>query len=535
MKKTKMLRTLLNSNKTEFIMEAHNGISAKIVEEAGFSGIWGSGLTISASHGVRDNNELSWTQVLSCAEFMSDITEIPILLDGDTGYGNFNNMRRLIKKLEQINIAGVCIEDKIFPKTNSFIRGEKQPLADIEEFCGKIKAGKDAQIDNDFCIVARTESLITGYDMEVALERADRYYNAGADAILIHSKISKADEIIDFMNSWHKKCPVVIVPTKYYSTPTKVFEDVGISLVIWANHLLRASIKAMQHTTKEIYTSQSLIYIEDKVATLAEVFRLQNDVELQEAENLYLKKNDSMNAIILASNRGEEFGELTESIPKSMLKVNGKPILEKLITMFQDAKISDISVIRGYKKESINYPEINLIDNDKYQETGELYSLIQAKNKIKGDCIITYGDIVLRKFILNNLIQEAGDIVVVVDSLKSPGNGKLDHVKCSEIDSDLNSKNDIFLNSMEFSEQKSSQDYDGEWIGMLKTSTSGSKILVKALEELEMKDNFYNLNMSDLFSHLISFGVKIKVIYIHGNWVDMDNIKDYVKGSNLLF
>ena len=108
MKKTTQLRTMVNSPEMAFLMEAHNGLSAKIVEEAGFKGIWGSGLSISAALGVRDNNEASWTQVLDVLEFMSDATTIPILLDGDTGYGNFNNMRRLVKKLEQRDIAAVC-------------------------------------------------------------------------------------------------------------------------------------------------------------------------------------------------------------------------------------------------------------------------------------------------------------------------------------------------------------------------------------------------------------------------------------------
>src|SRR6478735_7379743 len=129
MKKTTQLRNLINSNQLESIMEAHNALSAKIVEETGFKGIWGSGLSMSAALGVRDNNEASWTQVLEVLEFMSDATTIPILLDGDTGYGNFNNARRLVKKLEQRDIAGVCIEDKQFPKTNSFLNGQLQPMA----------------------------------------------------------------------------------------------------------------------------------------------------------------------------------------------------------------------------------------------------------------------------------------------------------------------------------------------------------------------------------------------------------------------
>ena len=108
-----------------FLMEAHDGLSARIAQEAGFEGIWASGLTISASFGVRDNNELSWTQVVDHVAFMTEAVDVPILLDGDTGYGNFNNMRRLVRKLEQVGVAGVVIEDKLFPKTNSFLRSER--------------------------------------------------------------------------------------------------------------------------------------------------------------------------------------------------------------------------------------------------------------------------------------------------------------------------------------------------------------------------------------------------------------------------
>ncbi|MHC4454557.1 MAG: phosphoenolpyruvate mutase, partial [Planctomycetota bacterium] len=223
MNKTTQLKQMILSPQLEFLMEAHSGMSAKIVEEAGFKGIWGSGLSISGSLGVRDNNEASWTQILDVLEFMSDATTIPILMDGDTGYGNFNNMRRLVKKLEQRGVAGVCIEDKIFPKTNSFLREETQPLANIDEFCGKIKAGKDVQNDNDFVIVARVEAFIAGWGLKEALKRAEAYHQAGADAILVHSKLPNASEIFNFMKEWGNRAPIVIVPTKYYTTPTDEF------------------------------------------------------------------------------------------------------------------------------------------------------------------------------------------------------------------------------------------------------------------------------------------------------------------------
>ena len=198
MKKTTQLRKMIGSKDLEFIMEAHNGLSARVVEEAGFKGIWASGLSISAALGVRDNNEASWTQVLEVVEFMADATQVPILLDGDTGFGNFNNARRLVQKLEQRGCAAVCIEDKLFPKTNSFIDGEKQALADIDEFAGKIKSMKDAQGDPDFCVVARLEAFIAGWGLEEMLRRAEAYHKAGADALLIHSKKKTPDQVLAF-------------------------------------------------------------------------------------------------------------------------------------------------------------------------------------------------------------------------------------------------------------------------------------------------------------------------------------------------
>jgi len=288
LKKTTQFKQMLQSNQVEFLMEAHSGMSAKIVQETGFKGIWGSGLSISAALGVRDNNEASWTQVLEVLEFMSDATTIPILVDADTGYGNFNNVRRLVHKLEQRDVAAMCIEDKMFPKTNSFIDGESQPLADMAEFAGKIKAAKDTQKDPDFCVVARVEALIAGWGMDEALRRAEAYHEAGADAILMHSKKSNPDEILAFMAEWKQRCPVVIVPTMYYSTPVEAFEQAGVSVVIWANHLMRASIASMQQTAAKIFKARSLMPVEKEIVSVKEIFRLQAADELQRAEDLYL-------------------------------------------------------------------------------------------------------------------------------------------------------------------------------------------------------------------------------------------------------
>jgi phosphoenolpyruvate phosphomutase len=288
MSKAGQFRRLLESDVTEFILEAHDALSAKIVEEAGFKAIWASGLSIAASLGVRDNNEASWTQVLGVAEFMSDATSIPVMLDADTGYGNFNNVRRLVRKLEQRDIPAMCIEDKLFPKRNSFAPGEQQPLADAEEFALKIQAAKDAQTDPNFSVVARVEAFIAGWGLDEALRRADAYRKAGADAILVHSKRHDADEITAFMNAWGDSGPVVIIPTMYPQVPTEHYESLGVRLVIWANHLLRSSISAMQHTARTINDERSLDSVEHVIAPVAEIFRLQDADELAAAEARYL-------------------------------------------------------------------------------------------------------------------------------------------------------------------------------------------------------------------------------------------------------
>ena len=484
MKKSTQLKNLINSEKTEFLMEAHSGLSAKIVEEAGFKGIWGSGLAISASLGVRDNNEVAWTQILDVMEFMSDSATIPILLDGDTGYGNFNNMRRLVKKLEQRDIAGVCIEDKIFPKTNSFIGENQHPLADIDEFCGKIKAGKDSQQDPDFCIVARVEAFIAGWGLKEALARAHAYSRAGADAILIHSKLNNANEILLFMENWDRATPVIIVPTKYYKTPTDVFENCGVSVIIWANHTVRSSIAAMSQTVKQIQQEKTLVGIESKIAPIKEVFRLQNVEEYTRASEKYLPVIENPKAIILAASRGDSFGELTADKPKCMLEVLGKTLLETQIETLNDCVIKDISVVVGYKKEAVTISGIQCIDNPAYESRGLLYSYLLALQAVEKPAIISFGDTLFEASLVNDLIQQDGDIILAVDTSwwqakrdrdmdmvvgqTSPSEGYLSEKKIEVADIGTHIQKDAA---------------HGEWTGLMKLSSTGAEILKSELEK----------------------------------------------------
>ena len=242
---------------------------------------------MSSALGVRDANEASWTQFVDIASFMAEATEIPILYDGDTGYGNFNNVRRLIRHLIQRQISGVVLEDKQFPKLNSFV-GNSHPLADVNEFCGKLKAAVDSRSNDHFQVIARTEALIADRPICEAIERAGEYADAGADAIFIHSRRRTADQIIEFCTRWQNRTPVVVCPTTYFDTPFRKYREVGVNLCICANHNLRASAKAMMGASASIMATSGLTEIEPGIASLDELFELLGYKELSVAEKKYL-------------------------------------------------------------------------------------------------------------------------------------------------------------------------------------------------------------------------------------------------------
>ena len=537
-KKTSQFRSLLNSPKLEFLLEAHNGISAKIAEESGFKGLWAGGLAIAAQYGVRDSNEASWTQVLEILEFMADATSIPIMLDGDTGYGNFNNVRRLVQKLEQRGIAAVCIEDKLYPKTNSFIDGNKQELANIDEFCSRIKAGKDAQKDDEFSIITRVEAFISGWGLGEAIKRAEAYHEAGSDGILIHSAKSEPSEIIAFKNEWGDRLPVIIVPTKYYSTPTEIFSQVGISMAIWANHMIRSSIESMQQTAASIIHNKSVVALEDKIASVSEIFRLQGVSELLEAEEMYLpKKQQATSAIILAASRGSAMGSLTEERPKAMLKVKERPILSHIVDVYNSHGIKDITVVRGFQKDAIDLPQLSYADNDNFSKTSELVSFEKALLEVDPvqDLFVSFGDVLFKPYLLQLMDDFQDEVVIVVDTQWQDSVNKeraADYVHCSEPHSRDSYSHEIFLK-----DSKEDMDPDmihGEWMGVVKFSNKMVPALKQAMQKLKVSSDFDVAKFHDLFSFLVSEGHNIRIVYTTGHWLDIDTVEDLLEAGNFL-
>ena len=529
---TTALRQEIFSPTLSFLMEAHNGLSAKLAEEAGFRGIWASGLAISASLGLRDSNEASWTQVLEILEYMVDATPRPILVDGDTGHGNFNNVRRFVRKLGERGIGGVCIEDKLFPKANSFI-GEAQPLADVEEFCGRIKAGKDSQVDDDFVIIARTEALISGWPMDEALRRAEAYQAAGADAILIHSKRADAEEIFEFRRRWGERAPVVIVPTTYHSTPTDLFRQAGISTVIWANHLLRASISAMRETARRIHKDQSLQEVEGRVAGVKEVFRLVGNDELEAAEARYLPAPQRQRAIVLAASRGD-LGELTRDRPKCMIDVRGQPLLQRLVSTLAESGVRDTLVVRGYRKQAVSVFGARYVDNDRFGETGEVYSLDMAGQALQGELVLAYGDVLFRRYILDSLLASSADIVLAVDArvwTPASASGARDLVVADHrFSGDYLDDAPAHLVSMAPA-LAPTQETAGEWMGLARLSPLGAQWLVEEIEALKTEGLYESADLPTLFTR-IAARHPVRIKYFTGHWMDVDTLADLADARN---
>ncbi|WP_421763404.1 phosphoenolpyruvate mutase [Ekhidna sp.] len=264
----RMLRRLLESKDIVRVMEAHNGISALIVEQTSvasenevreFDAMWVSSLTDSTAKGKPDTEYVDRTSRFNTINDILDVTTKPIILDGDTG-GVTEHFAMLVRNLERLGVSAVIIEDKVGLKRNSLFGTEvKQELDTIEGFCEKINTGKKSQVTEDFMIIARLESLIAEHGMEDALARAKAYIEAGADAIMIHSRHKDGSEIMEFMKHYQEfeyKVPVVSVPSSYNQFTEEELHAAGFSIVIYANHLLRAAFPAMKKTAESILANK---------------------------------------------------------------------------------------------------------------------------------------------------------------------------------------------------------------------------------------------------------------------------------------
>ncbi len=281
---TEELRKILEEKSIVKVCGAFDAMSAKLVELNGFDAIWSGSFAISSTHGVPDASILTMTEFFDVASNMAQTCNIPIIADCDTGYGGPSNVMHMVKKYENAGIAAVCIEDKTFPKRNSLLKDGTNELISEKEFVAKILAAKDAKKNKDFMIIARVESLISGLSMDTALKRAEAYEEAGADAILIHSKQKNPDEIFEFADSFKGNCPVVVIPTTYDTVKINELENHNIKMVIYANQTLRAAHKSMMDLLKILKNSESISSVNEKLSSMESIFELQSMYEIENKE-----------------------------------------------------------------------------------------------------------------------------------------------------------------------------------------------------------------------------------------------------------
>ena len=286
MQNADLLHELIESKPILKVMGAFDSMSAKLVEINGFDAIWAGSFAISATHALPDASILTMTEFLNVSSNIVQSCKIPVIADCDTGYGGPSNVSHTVKKFELAGVAAICIEDKTFPKQNSLLKNGKHELISEKEFVAKILAAKEAKSNKNFMIIARTEALIAELGMNEALQRATAYQNAGADAILIHSKKETPDEIFEFSESWKGKIPLVVVPTTYPTVGIDELIKNKFKMTIYANQTLRVAYSAMNNMLREIKDCKRISDIKQEMSSMEDIFELQKMYEIKNQEKM---------------------------------------------------------------------------------------------------------------------------------------------------------------------------------------------------------------------------------------------------------
>lgn len=546
------LRAALKKPGALKVVGAHDALSARLIERAGFDGVWASGFAISASlKCIPDASFITSSEQLEVERNIAQAVNIPVIADCDTGYGNALNVMRTVNDRERAGVAAICIEDNVYPKRCSFYAGVRRELIPIEEHCGKIKAAKAAQTVPDFMVIARTEALIAGWGQEEALKRAEAYADAGADAVLIHSKSKKFDELRAVYKAWSGRVPLVVVPTIFDQTTAAEMEEAGAKIIIYANQPVRAAIRAMRDALDLIKQDTRPGAANDRIVTLPEVYDIVGVPQMEQDERAFLPVGgEKITAIIPAAGFEKQLLPLIEDKPKCLLDIKGKTILERQVGALNECNIKEIALVRGYKKEAIALPNIRYYDNDRYEETGELFSIFCAESEMKGRTIVLYGDIIFDNTILEKLLKSPADIALVVDLAWQDQQQR--GLQPAHINPDLVTLADPPGKSyfsrfvmpegnhqiLKIGRDLPHDQTHGEFIGMAMFSEKGTQALrdcYRASQEQYKSTGFHEAgsfskaSFTDLLQELIDRGHRVDAVPIFKGWMEVDSFEEYQK------
>lgn len=542
----KELKEKITAGQAVRIIEAHDGLSSligsttSIKDQDGqsleFDGLWVSSLTDSAAKGHPDTEVIDTSSRLLTIQEILQVTNKPIIVDGDTG-GAPTQFEYFCSKLENLGVSIVVIEDKKHPKRNSLDPSVKHVLEDPHDFATKINRAKAVCLSEDFMIFARIESFIAGQGLADAIKRADIYLDSQVDGIMIHSKAETPDEIYAFMEAYEKLCkkkgfrkPVLAVPTTYNTVTDEELFNKGISIVIYANHLLRAAHKAMDKVCRTILKNKRSHETVKDIATVKEVMETVGFQDVKAKDEKY--KENPTPVIILASGKTNGFaGTEFQNMPVSNLPIANKPLLEWQLTMLNQVGLTNVTLISGQGKEQLNTFNAEEIYNPDYANTNSLYSLMLAREKLTDGFIVIFGDIFFDKYILQRqLMNVESDILLVADNTVNLRTRKIikptaDLVILKHSNNITSRKPNVITELVaEIGTKVSPENATHEFIGIAKFSKEGAKVFCDAYDQL--KSNKEPLGFNPLLRALIAKGIPVEALVVNRGWSEVQNMTD---------
>ncbi|MFJ4518194.1 isocitrate lyase/phosphoenolpyruvate mutase family protein [Streptomyces sp. NPDC088816] len=473
---------------------AHNPLGARLAQHAGFDGVWSSGLEVSASQGVPDTDILTMSELLGVASSLAAAVDVPVVADCDAGYGNAHNVMHMIHRYEASGIAAVSIEDKRFPKVNSFVPG-RQELAPVGEFCGKLEAAKAAQRTPDLVVIARIEALIAGWGMDEALSRGEAYVRAGADAVLIHAKGSSPEPILDFLARWTLPTPVVVVPTTYHTITATELAAAGAKVVIYANHGLRAGITALTDTFASILRDDRTTGIEDRIAPLATVFDLQGMAEYKRNEAEFVTSYETRpRAVVLPGP--------ADATPPSLH--------DHRTTALRRCGPEDITVTGAQGEPSV------------------VEALLGLPETHHGSTLVVCGDVLVEAEPLRLLATADADVAVLADVSAIP---RRDDALPLTLSSVAQGGRRVLQGGAGEVVGIGEPDSDAEFAGAAVFSPQGFAALRAAAEK--RRADTAPVALGDLIADLLAAGTRVRAVEIASGWLELRTAEDAERATAL--
>lgn len=539
------LKEILREKGFVRVVEAHNGMSALLandtrIQVAGeesvreFDAFWESSFTDSASKGLPDAEIVSQDSRLSTIQQILDVTSKPIIVDGDTG-GNTENFEYFVHRLENLSVSAVIVEDKKFPKRCSLDADARQELESPDVFSAKIRRGRNVLVSNDFMIIARIESIIAGYTVSDALRRARKYVEC-ADGIMIHSKDKSPDAVLKFAKEYNIMCeergvrkPLVCVPTTYDTVYENELKEAGFNIVIYANHLLRASYAAMEQVLKTILLHGRAYEANQYCVSVSTIFDTVGFTEIKQKDIESMKRESKTTALILDTVN-------PDTIPGSVssLEVNGKSMLRRQYDSLKRYGITQVVVAGMHEPRDAVNVTFYTIDS-----SNVLHALCTLEEEIAHGFILIFSHILCDPSLIANVLKTTGDIVIVGDSSYPFYRDNLRGTALVRT-KEISSRREISIVEKQVSAIGLAVKEDTathEFTGIAKFSPRGSETLLTICKNYrELKRVPQGLHaFSDVLQGIIDRGFTVHLMETFKGWIAVDTEEGYTCAKETVF